>query len=120
MSELAIHKDRFATRLRDLLKEKGLTTREAGELLNLSNATISRYQSGELVPKLNTIQLMAKTFKVNEDWLTGVSDHRTTWSIPEHKDHVLSTIAAHLEDENVTDQKLDLITRYIDMIFDKF
>ena len=68
-----IDKKLFGSRLKGLMNDYNETTYSLGQVLNLSPPTISRYTRGEMIPKMTTIQAIAKYFSVNPDWLTGNS-----------------------------------------------
>ena len=64
----------FGARLRELRLGKGLTMKEVGNYLHLSEATVSRYESGLMEPKWTTIQVLAEYFAVNPAWLFGIGE----------------------------------------------
>lgn len=51
--------------------KRGLTARELVCKSNISEASISRYLSGKLVPKQGTIQALAEALDVDPVWLLG-------------------------------------------------
>lgn len=61
----------FSQRLLLLLKDNGDTTYSLAEYLHLTAATISRYTSAEMSPKITTIDAIAKKYNVNPAWLMG-------------------------------------------------
>lgn len=63
--------DIFAQRLRKLREQHNLTTRELGELVGASNATISRYETGKRDPDLNIAYKIAQYFGVSLGYLCG-------------------------------------------------
>lgn len=92
MNELKL----FGQRLHEIREERNLTTRELGEMLGTTAATISRYETGVHDPKRVFIQQTASILNVNPAWLMGAnvdkhieSDESTFKRIP-----VLGTIAA--------------------------
>ncbi len=56
-------------RLKELRNEMKLTTKELGEQLNLSQSTISMYESGKRQPDTETLKKIAKFFDVSIDYL---------------------------------------------------
>lgn len=58
-------------RLKEAMFKRGLTARELANKSNISEASISRYLSGKLVPKQGTIQALAKALEVDPVWLLG-------------------------------------------------
>ncbi|WP_312159605.1 helix-turn-helix transcriptional regulator [Oscillibacter sp.] len=62
--------------LRDLREDHDLCQRDIAELLSVSQATYSRYESGILdVPSISLIKL-ADFYKVSVDYLLGRTDTR--------------------------------------------
>lgn len=66
-----INRTVFAKRLKQLMREKEQTVYTLAELTHLSAPTISRYTSGEMAPKITTIEAIARHFRVNPLWLLG-------------------------------------------------
>lgn len=64
-------KDKFGKRLLELMADNNDTTYSLGEYLHLSNATISRYTTGNISPKIPTVQAIAEKYGVNPAWLMG-------------------------------------------------
>lgn len=64
-------KDVFGKRLLELMADNNETTYSLAEHLHLSPPTISRYTTGDIAPKIPTIQSIAEKFGVNPAWLMG-------------------------------------------------
>lgn len=64
-------KDLFRRRLAELMADNNDNTYSLGEFLGLNPATISRYTTGEIKPKLPTIGAIADKYNVNAMWLMG-------------------------------------------------
>ena len=61
-------------RLRDMREDKDLKQRELAEILNVSQTTYSRYESGELyIPSAALIKL-ADFYNVSVDYILGRVD----------------------------------------------
>lgn len=61
-------------RLRDMREDKDLKQRELDEMLNVSQTTYSRYESGELgIPSAALIKL-ADFYNVSVDYILGRTD----------------------------------------------
>ena len=59
-------------RLRDMREDKDLKQRELAEMLNVSQTTYSRYESGELdIPSAALIKL-ADFYNVSVDYILGI------------------------------------------------
>lgn len=52
--------------IKNMRLRAGLTQRQVGKLVNLSDMTISRYESGKVIPNLETVLEIAKVcgFKI--------------------------------------------------------
>lgn len=61
-------------KLRDLREDRDLSQKDIAELLSVSQATYSRYESGILdIPSISLIKL-ADFYKVSVDYLLGRTD----------------------------------------------
>lgn len=58
-------------------KRLDLTQEELAEKLNISQKSISKYETGAHKPSFETLTEMAKLFNVSTDYLLGISDSRT-------------------------------------------
>lgn len=63
-------------RLRELRKERGLTLRELGDVINTSNQNISNWEVGRSSPNIGYLIALADYFNVSIDYLVGRSDVR--------------------------------------------
>lgn len=63
----------FSTRLRRMLKEKGLKEKELAELTGLKSATITRYLKGNNFPSLANMARICKELQVSPAYLLGLS-----------------------------------------------
>lgn len=68
---MVFEKDSFRRRLAELMADNNDTTYSLGEFLGLNSATISRYTTGHIEPKMPTIQAIAEKYNVNPLWLMG-------------------------------------------------
>ena len=59
-------------RIRDLREDRDLTQKQMAELLNLSQSTYSRYESGVLDIPSTVLISLAKFHKVSVDYLLGI------------------------------------------------
>ena len=62
----------FASRLRNLRKDAGLTQTQLAEELNVKKSTISAYESDIRRPNKDTLVKIANLFSVTTDWLLGL------------------------------------------------
>lgn len=54
-----------------LRKERGLTTRQIGELLGISKGTFNHWETGRCEPDIATLKKLADFFCVSIDYLVG-------------------------------------------------
>ena len=64
----------FATRLKELRTERGLSQIQLAFETKLSKSAISFWELGERIPNAQAIVTLAKYFDVSCDYLLGVSD----------------------------------------------
>lgn len=113
--------------IKSLCDEKGITNAELERTLDLANGSVARWIKGA-APNSTALEKVADYFKVSADYLLGRTVERATleeWNkkhdatklSPETK--AIETIAAHLEDKNLTDKKIKLLKQYIDALFDE-
>jgi len=112
-------KELFIKRLNELIDANGDNNYTLAHHLHLSAPTILRYRSGEISPKITTIQAMASKYNVNPSWLMGndVEKYLENSDSKFKKIPVLGTIAAGqpiLAEENIeayefvnSDSKID-------------
>lgn len=58
-------------RIKELRKEKGLTLKQMGQLLNILDSTLSQYENGRRKPKEEMWQKLADFFDVSVPYLQG-------------------------------------------------
>lgn len=66
----------FASRLRELRKERGLTQKQLAEQSGTSIRGIQNYELGERSPAFDVLISLADFFDVSLDYLTGRTDKR--------------------------------------------
>lgn len=64
----------FCLRFKELRKERNYSTTKLGELLNVSNSTITRWENGMMLPSIDHLYNMSKLFGVSADYLLGLED----------------------------------------------
>ncbi len=58
-------------RIKELMQEKGIQQQQMAELLNVSRASIYKYQQGKAEPNIETLIKIADYFDVSLDYLCG-------------------------------------------------
>ncbi|MBE5966983.1 MAG: helix-turn-helix domain-containing protein [Lachnospiraceae bacterium] len=108
-------------KLNERIKERrlssGLTLLQVAEEIGIKEATMQRYESGEIKNiKHETIEKLAKIFNCSPEYLMGWSDREkrlSTYYDAVNKKIFEKTIAAHKEDnENWTPEELKKIEEY--------
>lgn len=61
----------FGAVLKDLRKQKGYTQKRLAEVLNVSETTISKYESNTATPPFETVRAIAAWFNISLDSLSG-------------------------------------------------
>ncbi len=62
----------FGERLLSLLQKQGVTQRELAERINSTEATLSRYVSGDREPKAEVLANIATALHTTSDFLLGI------------------------------------------------
>ncbi len=93
----------FSIILKKLRLQDNLTQAELSEKLNISKSSISMYENGAREPDFETLELIADFFNVDMNYLLG---HPTT-------------IAAHNENEDYTDEELEEIENFKKYVLSK-
>jgi len=62
--------------IKELRKQKGLTQKELAEKLIVTSQAVSRWETGDVEPSIDTISNMAKIFGVTTDELIGGSENK--------------------------------------------
>lgn len=69
----------FGNKLYALRTEKNLTQKELAKILGVSDKAVSKWETGEAMPRLKTLQLIAECFSVSyEDLLSEKDGEKTT------------------------------------------
>ena len=66
--------DIFATRLRELRIDKGLSMKQLAKALNTTDAAISNWENCINEPKISYLRSIALYFGVSTDYLLGLED----------------------------------------------
>ena len=63
----------ISTKLSELRKEKGVTQEEVAMALEVSNKTVSKWESGSSAPDISMLAELAKYYNVSTDTLLGLA-----------------------------------------------
>ena len=96
----------YLKRLKELRKEKGLSQKELAAYLGISNAAYSLYERGDREPNISTLMKIANYYGVTVDELLGT-------------DNTASTIAAHFDGTEFTEDELEEIRQFAEFVKNK-
>ncbi|MBV4450716.1 helix-turn-helix domain-containing protein [Clostridium tyrobutyricum] len=115
-------------RLALLRKEYGMSQAELAEKLGVTQQTISKYENGTREPDSKTLKILASMFNTSIDYLLGNSDNKNTPNsdiTPAEKisklvkDNKIETLAAHFDGEDLTDDDVEDIKKFIEFVVQK-
>ncbi len=95
--------DAFVSRTNDLLKEKGLSQKQLAKMSNITEASLSRYLSGILKPRIDVIRNIALALGVSVSYLVGDVDDFDPSSPYEETYRVVARNKVNLSDEEKTE-----------------
>lgn len=102
----------FSKRMKQSREKQGMTLAELGKKIGKTEATVQRYESGNIKNlKNDTIENIAKALNVNPAYLMGWIDNNEQREKPNH-------LAAHL-DGDLTDEEWQEILDYAEYIRSK-
>lgn len=110
----------FSKRLKKAREAKGVTLSELGKRIGKTEATVQRYESGNIKNLKNeTIEQLADALNVNPAYLMGwITDKPENSFMNEESAHYnhnhAEVIAAHIDDD-ATDEEIEDILAYIEM-----
>lgn len=67
----------FSERIKQLRESLGINQVEFGKRLNVSKQCISNWENSNILPSIDMLTKIAKTFSVSTDFLLGLSDQNT-------------------------------------------
>lgn len=66
--------NKFSVRLKQTLKEIGMSQSELASKINMSQSVVNNYCTGKREPTLDVLVLIAKTIGESSDYLLGIID----------------------------------------------
>ena len=93
-------------RLKKLRKEKQVNQLKIAMDLQISQASISKYESGSSEPDIAMIIRIAKYFNVSTDYLLGNSEAKSTLPIEELSEHELDNLLSYKDLSHLPKEKL--------------
>lgn len=67
----------FDERIRELRHSLGINQVEFGKRLNVTKQCISNWENNNIMPSIDMLIRISKTFSVSADYLLGLDDQRT-------------------------------------------
>jgi len=102
----------IGNRIKKLRENEGLNQLELSKLLNISNTTLSQYESGQRTPSDDIKIKLSKVFNVSIDYLLGVTDIKNPYKEDKKEDSTMP-IAAHFKGKEISEEKLKRIEQFI-------
>lgn len=103
-----------------LMKKNNISSKDLAEKVGVSPTHISYILNNKRHPSIELVQKIAHALgRTENELLDFESDDEVISEFlkdPSKKNQI-KTIAAHLDDKNVTPEKLKLLTEYIDVLF---
>lgn len=98
----------FSKRMKQSREKQGMTLAELGRRIGKTEATVQRYESGNIKNlKNDTIENIASALNVNPAYLMGWIDEEPSGE---------KTIAAHLDGDDFTEEELAEIRKYANYV----
>lgn len=117
-------------RIKELVEAKGITITELEEKCSLPVKSIYKWNRNK--PSIDRVIKVAEYLRVDIGYLLGTTEYKTKfeeWDVKHNKNgemkdkvkqlEAVETLAAHLEDKEITDDKIKALTQYMDLLFDK-
>ena len=96
----------FYENLKLAREQKGLSQKDVAEKVGVAKSTYSLYESGNREPNVQTIKKLANVLDVSADELLGIDTEPTT-------------LAAHYEGDEYTEDELDEIRQFAEFVKNK-
>ena len=88
--------DKFSYRLIVLMEDFNMSQVDLAKKIGISNVTLSRYLSGDRIPRLDVITKIASALNVSIDYLLGISDKKNNDHSQENNDLDIALLAQSL------------------------
>lgn len=88
--------EKFSYRLIVLMEDFNMRQIDLSKKIGISNVTISRYLSGDRIPRLDVITKIASAFNVSIDYLLGLSDNKNGENANTNTDADIALLAKNL------------------------
>lgn len=98
--------DKFNENLKIAREKRNMSQKALAESIGVAKSTYSLYESGNREPNVQTIKKIADVLNVSDDELLGINEEPTT-------------IAAHFEGPEFTEEELDEIRQFAEFVKNK-
>ena len=104
-------------KIKDYRKESGLSQKDLGQKLNVSQQHIAQYESGKRIPKLDTIQKIATALNISvNDLLESPLDDSPLYRAFRNSDVSDNPLEKHYANSKLTEQITDWQQADIELI----
>lgn len=107
----------FGKRLRELRISMNLKQKQLGDILNVSKATISKYELNHLQPNLETLIIISQYFKVSIDYLldNNLNDSNAKEDKKEEDkfDKLIENVDIYLMNDKISEETKDYMVKKI-------
>jgi len=107
-------------RIKRLRQEKKLSQLELAEFLNISNTTLSQYESGKRIPGDEIKIKIAQFFNVSIDYLFGCTDVRNPYPGKEPMSKDESEAYHFLDNSGLCKEDITKVEEYIELLKQKY
>lgn len=121
MFDTEVIKMSIGQKIKDIRKANKLTQVELAKKANISRSYLADIENDRYNASVDTLKSIASSLDVKlSELLEDTSSDIEINSNSNEKKKQIETIAAHLEDKNLTPKKVELLKNYIDALFDEF
>lgn len=97
-------------RLKSLREERGLNQQKIAMDLQVSQASISKYELGKAEPDIGTILKLAEYFSVSTDYLLGITEVKRIVNSTEFNDIEIEHISLY---QSLNDKQKEVATAFV-------
>lgn len=105
----------ISKRLRELMDFRKLTEQQIADVAGVSQASVHKWLNGGGAKGTST-QKIASFYKVNHEWLVGVSDIRTTKDYQSHINDSVRSLRVKLINENASDKVISIFDELAELL----
>lgn len=111
--------------IKELMTTNKITSKELSSIVGVTPTHISYILNNRRDPSIELLNKISNALGVSVNDLFETKDHSKTNNMLTYKKNIdiekqkqIDTVAAHLEDKNLTPKKVKLLNDYIDALFD--